>query len=32
MIGIVLLQCTSLEQFIVMCHQLFGNGLTVYQL
>jgi len=23
---------TSPEQFIVMCHQLFGNGLTVYQL
>jgi len=23
---------TSPEQFIVMSHQLFGNGLTVYQL
>jgi len=23
---------TSPEQFLVMCHQLFGNGLTVYQL
>jgi len=23
---------TSPEQLIVMCHQLFGNGLTVYQL
>jgi len=23
---------TSPEQFIVVCHQLFGNGLTLYQL